>query len=267
MDLIVCEGDPLPQPDNHFQPFEWNGRIEVDGLADARKHVEDELRKLNVQLDREGYKAVDVHLMDDLLNVLDDKIGDIRGGTDLIIVPSSLSKYSYQNCISVLFEIKSNTAMLERGLGYYTHQCRLKLLCARVLSDQLGVLLVLTDLTTKAMLYETDYDVANKRFLVRSTEATLCQMATKVSNFLSITARPHPAYRALKEKNDPREVQVLEFKRTKLSHDIGIALEHFNEMREDTEPNSKERALLAADLFRAMGVTRMPTMLQYYMNT
>ena len=266
MDLIFCEGDPLPQADNHFQPFEWNGRVEADGLADARKHVEDELRKLNVPLDREGYKVVDVHRMEDLLDVSDEKIGDIRGGTDLIIVPTPLAWLSYHTGISVLFEIKSNAAMLEHGLDHYTYQCLLKVLCARVVSDQPGVLLVLTDLTTKAMLYEIDYDVVDKKFLVRSTAATLGQMATKVSNFLFTTEIPYEAFRRIKEKNDPREFQVLEFKRTKMSPNTCPPLEHFFKMREGTEPDSRERALLAVDMLKAMGVTTMPTILQFALN-
>ena len=90
-------------------------------------------------------------------------------------------------------------------------------------------------------------------------------MWTTVTNFLAEKAVPNVQYRPLEEHNIERDIPVLVFKKTKVSHNVGLALEHFDEMREDTEPNSRERALLMADLFRAMEVPRMPTMVHYSM--
>ena len=64
---------------------------------------------------------------------------------------------------------------------------------------------------------------------------------------------------------NPRYNSVIAFKKTKLSHDVGLALEHFNDMATDTEPNSRERAYLVEQLFRSMEVPRMPTLVHYSM--
>jgi hypothetical protein len=208
--------------------------------------------------------VVDVHTVKDLLNVNDEKIGEISGGTDVIIVPFKTAKAGYRKAICVLFEIKTEVNMM-KGRDQFESQCFVELLAARCISDQPCVLVVLTDLVSGAMLFEVEYVEEHKGFNVLHDTVTLDQVGTNVSNFLAAKAVPDPKFRPVEEKNNPRDISVIEFKKTKLSHDVGLALEHFNEMREDTEPNSRERAFLVADLFRAMEVPRMPTLLQYSM--
>eukprot|EP01036_Dinobryon_divergens_P032641 gene32640-42275_t len=52
----------------------------------------------------------------------------------------------------------------------------------------------------------------------------------------------------------------LQFKKTKLSHNVGLAWEQFKDMANDTEPKTKERAELSRLLFSAMDVP-MPSIL------
>ena len=85
-----------------------------------------------------------------------------------------------------------------------------------------------------------------------------------MAKFLKEQAVPDVSFSPMEDGNE-RDIPVLEFKKTKLSHNVGLALGHFNEMREETELNSRERALLMADLFRAMEVPRILTMVQYSM--
>ena len=257
----ISEGDPYPSSDLQFEPFFWNGRKEDEALEDARAHIESQLRKFKVPLGRGGYKVVDVRTMKDLLNVVDDRIGEISGGTDIIIVPFKTAKAGYRKAINVIFEIKTEVNMT-KGRDQFESQCFVELLAARCISDQPYVLVVLTDLASEAVLFEIEYNERYKRFTVHQATVTLDQVGTNVANFLTAKAVPDVNFRALEDENNPRDFPVIEFKKTKLSHDVGLALEHFNEMREDTEPNSRERALLAADLFRAMEVP-MPTLLQY----
>ena len=151
------------------------------------------------------------------------------------------------------------------GYSNYEAQCLLELLCARVHSEQPYVQVILTDLSSGALLFEIEYSAEFESFTVLKTELSLNQMYTNVSKFLAEKAVPNVQYRPLEKNNIERDIPVLVFKKTKVSHNVGLALEHFNEMREDTEPNSRERALLMADLFRAMEVPRMPTMVHYSM--
>ena len=262
----VSEGDSYPAIDLQFEPFIWEGRREDDALKDARTHIDNQLKKFQVPLGEGGYKVVDVHAMKNLLNVNDEKIGDISGGTDIIIVPFRAAKAGYRNALCVLFEIKTEANMM-KGRDQFESQCFVELLAARCISDQPYVLVVLTDLVSGAMLFAIDYGERYKRFTVRQTTVTLDEVGTNVANFLTNKSVPDVNFRAIEDENNPRDIPVIQFKKTKLSHDVGLALEHFNEMREDTEPNSRERAFLVADLFRAMEVPRMPTLLQYSMYT
>ena len=260
----VSLGDPFPASDLQFEPFSWNGRREDEASGDARTHIENQLKKFEVPLGRGGYKVVDVHTQLSLLNVSDEKIGDISGGTDMIIVPYKAAKAGYRKGICVLFELKSDVNM-EKGLEHFESQCFVELLAARCVSDQPYVLVVLTDLVTGAMLFELEYTEKNKRFGALQAKVTLDQIGTNVANFLADKTVPDSTFRADEEENNPQFFLVQEWKKSKQSHPVGLALEHFNEMVEDTEPNSRERAFLVADLFRAMEVPRMPTLLQYSM--
>ena len=257
----VSEGPKIPDTDPQVDKFPWNGRSENEALMDVRDYIEEQLRKYQAP---GGFKVVDVHNIKSLLNVDDEKIGNISGGTDILIVPSMTGRAGYDKSINVVFEIKT-AANLEAGYVKFESQCFLELLCARVLSDQPGVLVILTDLSSGAMLFEIQYAAEYKRFTVQQTELSLNQMWTTVTKFLDDKAVPDVNFLPMEENGIERDLPVIEFKKTKLSHNVGLALEHFDEMREDTEPNSRERALLMADLFRAMEVPRMPTMVHYSM--
>lgn len=204
--------------------------------------------------------------MSSLLTFSDDKVGDISGGTDLIILPQKSARAGYGKSISVLFEMKTAENTKE-GLNNFESQCFVELLAARCISDQRYVLLVLTDLVSKSMLFEIEYSVEYKRFIVVQDAVTLDQVGTNVASFLSEKAVSDAKFYPVEEKNNPRDSSCIVFKKTKLSHDIGLTLEHFNEMAEDTEPNSRERACLVADLFRSMDVPHIPLLVQYSMYT
>eukprot|EP01033_Poteriospumella_lacustris_P008369 gene8369-6039_t len=77
-------------------------------------------------------------------------------------------------------------------------------------------------------------------------------MGVLVAEFLGSTAVADASFRPVEADNDPRNFACIAFKKTKLSHDVGLAWEHFEDMAEDTEPNSRERAQLVDQLFRVM---------------
>ena len=265
--LNVVTGDPLEAEGGAtFEAFCWGGRSEDSGLPDARIHIENQLKKFGVRIGRGGYKVVDVHKNKQLLDFSDEKIGEISGGTDVVVVPYKTANASISRSVSVLWELKTddNSAQYADALMHFESQGFIELLAARCLSDQPGVLVVITDLVSGAVLLDIVYKEQYAQFDVVEYEVTLDQMGCMVAQFLSETAVPDASYRPMDEQN-PRDVSVIAFKKTKLSHDVGVALEHFNEMVTDTEPNSRERAYLVEQLFRSMEVPRMPTLVHYSM--
>eukprot|EP01039_Chlorochromonas_danica_P008343 gene8343-9196_t len=243
---IALQTNPLnAEGGASFERFCWGGRSEDEGLPDARTHIENQLEKFGVHIGRGGYKVLDVHKNKQLLDTADASIS--RG-------------------VSVLWELKTEVDKSEQpdALMQFEPQGCLELLAARCLSDQPGVLVVITDLVSGAVLLEVAYNQQFAAFDVLEHKLTLDEMGYMVAKFLSETAVPDASFRPIDEQN-PRDFPVITFKKTKLSHDIGLALEHFNDMAADTEPNSRERAYLVEQLFRSMEVPRMPTIVHYSM--
>ena len=266
----ILIGDDLNAEDGaSFEAFTWNGRSEDDGLPDARTHIENQMRNFGVILGRGGYKIVDVHTNNQLLNVNDEKIGVISGGSDIAVVPFKTANAGIKNAICVLWEVKTeeNTSQYADGLRHFQPQALIELLAARCLSEQPGVLVVLTDLVSGALLLKIVYNEEYKGFDVVEYETTLHQMGVMVAQFLSQTSVPDASFRPVEARENPRDFSVITFKKTKLSHDVGLALEHFNDMVDDTEPNSRERAYLVEQLFKSMDIPRMPTMVHHSMYT
>jgi hypothetical protein len=251
-----------------FAPFDWGQRDEDTALPDARTHIEIELRKFGVPIGhKNGYAVEDVHKIKDLLTMSDEKVGAISGGSDVAVVPFQTAKSGLNACICVLFEIKTfkNVSNSCGGLKRFEAQAHVELLASRCLSDQPGVMVVLSDLVSGAILYSIEYDEEYKGFNVVEHTSTLDEMGAVVAKFLAETTVPNVSFRPVEEHQNPRDIPVIAFKKTKLSHDVGLALEHFNDMVDDTEPNSRERACLVEQLLRSMEVPRMPSIVHYSM--
>lgn len=263
----VYDGPVISASSVSFTSFDWDHRDEDTALPDARNHVENELKKFGVRIGRGGYAVEDVHLNKNLLNVKDEKVGAISGGSDVAVVPYKTAKSGIDTCICVLFEMKTfdNVSKFIDRLKHFEPQAQVELLASRCLSDQPGVLVVLTDLVSGAILYTIEYDVEHEGFNVVEQEATLDEMGAIVAKFLAETAVPNVSFRPVEAHQNPRDIPVIAFKKTKLSHDVGLALEHFNDMVDDTEPNSRQRVYLVEQLFRSMEVPRMPTMVHHCM--
>jgi hypothetical protein len=242
-----------------FSPFLWNGMSETDGTRHARDHLENELTKFGARFSRGYFKLVDCHENNNLLSFDDPKIGKISGGSDLIIVPFKTASESYSQQVSVLFELKTNDNVRTFGLQHFVPQGHCELLAARVLSYQPKVLAIVTDLFNEAVVFQINYDKQYKSFNVVETFCSLSEMATLVSSFLSETAIPNVAYRPL--ESNPKDEEVLIFKKTKVSNDDGIAMEHLKEIMDDPESSFEERYHFARQLFMSSDIERMPTML------
>lgn len=193
----ISKGPTIPEIDPLVVKFPWDGRDKNEALEDVRNHIEERLKKYKAPIeDTGGFKVVDVRKMRTLLNVDDEKIGRISGGTDILIVPSMTDEMGYCGVIlrqAVIFEIET-AANLQKAYPEFQYQCFLELLCARVLSDQPAVLLILTDLSLGAIMYEIKYAASYKKFTVHKTELSLTQMWTYVAKFLKEQAVPDVSF-------------------------------------------------------------------------
>jgi hypothetical protein len=260
--------DPVPVVDAiSFSRFDWRGRDENAGLPDARDHIEAQLGKFGVRIGRGGYKIKDVHKEKTLLDVDDPKVAHISGGTDVAMVPFKTADAGIPQECSVLFELKTSEKVQRSANGFkqFEPQAVLELLAARCLSHQPGVLVVLTDLVSGAVLYSIEYAEEHASFCVVEKETTLDEMGVLVAEFLADKAVPNESFRPNEAANNPRDTACIAFKRAKLSHDVGLAWEHFEEMAEDAEPNSRERAQLVDQLFRAMDAPYMSSLVHHCM--
>jgi hypothetical protein len=264
--MVVTEDNASSTDEMIFPPFVWNQRDEDDAQAFAEVfvHIQENLKNFGVPIDNDRggiFKLCDVHSTQGLLNVDDDKVGKMRGGCDLAIVPSSTAPMSYAKEIIIIFELKTEV----RGYKYSCGQAIVELLAAKCLSNQPNVLVVLTDVATGAIAFHVQWhpdhpdDFSIKQWNMDSLGA----MAHLVKTFLNEWGQAQGDFIPHADSNDPKEMQVLNFKRRKLSSGITstVEWEHFSELREDTEPNSLERVNLTRQLFSSWGVERMPSLL------
>jgi hypothetical protein len=148
-----------------FTPFCWNGRNETEATPDAFIHLKKELDKfLDIKFGRDGFKLVDVHSSSKLLSFEDPKVAKLSGGTDIVCVPYKTANSSMSNQLCVLFELKTDEKIEEFGFNKFVCQAKLEMLSARCLSHQPNVLLILTDLSSGAILFWFEYDVKNDAF-------------------------------------------------------------------------------------------------------
>jgi hypothetical protein len=223
MDFRAIIGDaPSAEGKVSFDAFPWDRRSEQDQMPGVRTHIEEQLKKLGVPLGRGGYKIEDVRMRGHLLDVSDDKVGVLRGGPDFAVVPFNTSKVAIRQAVCILWHIKTDISIQPcvASLNRFESEAFLALLAARCLSDQPGVLVVLTDLISGALLTELEYSAQYKSFsVVQYDVMTLNQMGSMVAQFLARTAVPDASFRPVQSHPNPRDIPAVVFKKTKLSHD------------------------------------------------
>jgi hypothetical protein len=263
--LVVVESTNImaeTQSEITFNPFNWNQRREDDNSAqlEVTDHVARELKKFHVKLN-EDFKLCNVRNANTLLNLKDDKTGvNIRGGTDLIIVPFNTDTVSYSDEVIILFEIKTSAKLCEES----TNQAILELVTAKSLTYQPNVLVVLTDVATRVCTYEIALNGETNKFYVSRQILTLNEMGLAVAKFLNTYGRRDPAFIPDERSENSEEKAHLLFKRQKLGAGFtsSLAWEHFSEMVCDAQPTA-DRAAITRDLLSCMGVERadMPILL------
>jgi hypothetical protein len=188
--------------------------------------------------------------------VEDKKIGNLKGGTDLIIGPHGLHLLGVvqQSCVAV--ELKTENAVtLAGGIGTFSTQATLELIAANYYSNQLAVVL-LTDLSTSATIFTLVKKVGSDAINVKVFEGlTISEGLQFIAHHLSMTCVPDRLYRL--SDQDPKEVKpeaaVLQiFKKARVSPlEDSIVWEHFQDMLQECAPGTRERAEVINELYRS----------------
>ena len=251
-------------------PFVWGSDTESQGTARAVVHICDGLIKAGVILDQKGgFHVYDTHNDSNVLSFSDERVGKLKGGTDVIIAPYQVDESCLQSKLAVIIELKTLKSITSNASQFddssLRNQTVLELCSARCLSDQPGILAILTDLTTGAVAYEAVME-AGAGYFIRKVPLQLNQVYPYIAQFLGQYAIPDPLLPYAAVSDDPRLHDVTQFKRARLS--VGqstLAMEHWEELHGMTEPWSRERAMATRDLFQSLGVEYTPTVLEYAM--
>jgi len=253
----VSKGPLRPPSEKVFVPFVWT-TDENSGTDAAMRHLRDQLSaNFDFNLENSNFDLVDIHSRHDFLNVQDEKIGKVSGGTDLIIVPSDIADISYQAGLCVLFELKTATAYPEKK-NKFKVQSLLELVCARYLSNQPAVIVVLTDLFSEAIVYSINLVDGGYHFFEYTL--SLAQMAEFVVEFIASQCR-----QSVIGLSDSRveDLAAIGFKRKYQSMITSLAWERCIDEVGDTQPWSADRRQLIADVMMSCGVEEMPSILRF----
>ena len=144
-------------------------------------------------LDSLGFKLADTHFNKSCLDFESSTIGTITGGTDAMIVPKSLNVDSYGHQACVLFEWKTPND-LEAHFEESTAQAKVELIAARCLSRQPLVSVVLTDMTSRAIIYQFAFNESENKFYIKTMCINVKQICQYVFSFLQAHAEPSPLF-------------------------------------------------------------------------
>jgi len=235
--LNAVVGD-IPSPNHYFEPFNWNGESEPEGTPRACQHLETQLTKFGCIFGRNGYKVVDIHTRNSLLNFEDRRVGKLTGGSDVAVVPFKTASSGVKFQLCVLFELKTDGAVLRDGLEVSFAQAKLELIAAWCLSHQ-RCMVVLSDISSRALVYELSYTAATNGFQLIEYDCNLSEMAHLVTEFLSSATLADATYVPI--EGNPISEPKLAFKRCKLSPIDSLALQDFLMYGQFLPPGSKER--------------------------
>jgi hypothetical protein len=263
---VFIGSDPIIEGDcPHFEPFDWKERNEDDpgAMAELGSHLFVQLKKFGARLDAadvcvSGYKLVDVHKSAHLLDVNDEKLAKISGGTDFLVLPQLVAQESYASAACIILEAKTKSRLDREGLARNIPQLIVEIIAARYHSDQPNVMAVLSDFSANTCVMVFAYDqTADVLSIVKHINLPLDKLGVLIASHLSNGASSVPSATYVPSRvgePKPEEALVRACKR-KWHTDLlsTVAWEHFEEMMPDTMPFSAERRALSNQLFRAWG--------------
>lgn len=245
MSIVVTNGKlPNNSCNAVFQSFDWKERKEEDAEAmkELYAHLHTQFQRFGVEWDK--FSLVDVHSRTTILNFSDERIGTLRGGTDLIIVPAGVADISYVQEVCVVLEVQTSKRSEDDKLPKNTPQLIVELLSASCLTNQPTVLAILSDVNNLISAMILTYDKNKKQHgITQYSGINLNDMGNLVQRFLlSDNVVPEPNFIACENENTPESHNsVLERKRKWVTNvQTTLAWEHFAELVGDTLPFSTE---------------------------
>ena len=156
----------------------------------------------------------------------------------------------HQAC--VLFEWKTPID-LEAHSEESTAQAKVELIAARCLSRQPLVSVVLTDMSSKAIIYQFAFNESENKFYIKTMCINVKQICPYVFSFLQAYAEPSPLFTPSVDSERAIERALVALKRQKINGDIPFALEHLlEEMEDDSPENLHHRRALAISFFQSL---------------
>ncbi len=245
-----------------FMPFKWEINKE-DDMVRAIAHLNEQLAKF-IQLGPKKYQLYDVHQQKQLLNVNDERYGNINGGTDILLSVAGYPKHRTNEMLKlagVIIDLKPNKGFhsstsqtrAEKVVDY-ADQAVLELIAGCYHSHQ-KMLVVLTDMVKVAYAYTLLADDSLRSFdIVEFSELNITQMAWLIRNHLDSHCVPDQRYKATSDNYPDLQRTVASqlvqaFKRAKKSSVEDVSSEHFKELMELTKPGTNERAQVVREFF------------------
>jgi hypothetical protein len=250
----------------HFEPFIWLGD-EPSGTPAACLHLKDLLTQAGVNFDTE-FQLEDCHTNKQLLDFVDDNIGTITGGTDLVITPKGTADVSLPHQICVVVELKTTTTMNEKGISAFNAPAIVEFVSANCLSYQPSIMAVLTDLNSHTKAWVSRYDPVRKQIIALVySNLSLDAMVTLMAEHLNTAVVKDNAFLPLPSSTIPEAQRSIVIKRKFAEGGITDAWAQFEDLADGTEDWSRDRALATWNLLRNCGIDRMPTVVHHCMYT
>ncbi len=252
-----------------FKVYNWpvaarEDTINENGVYEPFMHLEAELLRLVPHFD-EHFSCVDTHKSRSILNFKDPSIGAIRGGTDVVIIPKGLASLSYSSQLCVLFELKTADRLRDNDFnGSAVVEC----LSASFLSKQPSILVVLTDLHSRASLWRSSYNTrTNALIFTEYLNVSLDQMIALVNESLMNPDNtvPDPTFNPTQFPDGTGARSIAMKRKLAGAADISDALAQFEVEAEGSLDWSRDRAVATNNLFKNCGIEPMSKLVQFSM--
>ena len=177
-------------------------------------------------------------------------------------VPKRVNVDSYGRQACVLIEWKTPhdlEAYPEKSIA----QANAELIAARCLSRQPLVSIVLTDMSSKAFVYQFAFNESENRFYIKTMRINVKQICPYIYGFLQASSA---LFIPSADSGKAIERELVALKRQNINGDIPIAPEHLlEEMEDDSPENFRHRRALALSYFQSLDPEHVPTILTYPM--
>ena len=145
LDLLVLSISTFSIQGIETNPFIWGRDTKSQDTARAIVHIRDGLIKAGVRIDQKGGQHIyDTHNDTDILSFSDERVGKLKGGTDVIIAPYRVDESCLRSKLAVIIDLIPSISTLPTtspsqfnasDADHRKLQMLLKLCSARCLSD------------------------------------------------------------------------------------------------------------------------------------